>query len=205
MTDLDLDRLGDVWRQQPNPAEMERLRRSAALVSRRARLARVVDIAAALALAAVVILLVLSNPKIGTFLIGGAAILVLLGSNIRLRNLRQVELKSLSGSTEDMLDQTIERIETTLKHHRLSLIIGGPAFLAGLLSATSADSNFIRTLLPALHEIPTSRAWLSALGFGGAAIATVIILLAIKRGRRELERLRAMREAYRHEHDSTTS
>lgn len=205
MTDLDLDRLGDVWRQQPDPAEMERLQRSAALVSRRARLARVVDIGAALALVAVVILLVLSNPKVGTFLIGGAALLVLLGSNIRLRNLRQVELKSLSGSTEDMLDQTIERIETTLKHHRLSLIIGGPAFLAGLLSATSADSSFVGTLLPALHEIPTSRAWLSVLGFGGAAIATVIILLAIRRGRRELERLRAMREVYRQEHDSTAS
>ena len=45
MTDFDLDRLGDVWRQQPDPAEMERLQRSAAAVSRRARWAQLVDIA----------------------------------------------------------------------------------------------------------------------------------------------------------------
>ena len=37
MSDFDLDRLGDVWRQQPDPAEMERLQRTAAAVSRRAR------------------------------------------------------------------------------------------------------------------------------------------------------------------------
>ena len=60
------------------------------------------------------IALVVLNPTIKTSLVGAAVLLVLLGSNIRLRNLRQVELKSLSGSTEDMLDQTIERIETTL-------------------------------------------------------------------------------------------
>jgi hypothetical protein len=205
MTDLDLDRLGDVWRQQPDPAEMERLQRSAALVSRRARLARVVDIGAALALAAVVIVLVLSNPKVGTFLMGGAAILVLLGSNIRLRNLRQIELKSLSGSTEDMLDQTIERIETTLKHNRLSLIAGGPVLLVGLLVSSTAGRDGVGSLFPVLRDVQLSRAlWI---GFGALVLvaATLVIALGIRRGRRELERLRAMREAYRHEHESTTS
>ena len=33
MSDFDLDRLGDVWRQQPDPAEMERLRRTAIAVA----------------------------------------------------------------------------------------------------------------------------------------------------------------------------
>jgi len=205
MTDLDLDRLGDVWRQQPDPAEMDRLQRSAAAVSRRARLAWVVDIVAAVAVAVVVILLVLSNPKIGTFLIGSATILVLLGSNIRLRKLRQVELRSLTGSTEDMLDQSIERIETKLKHNRLSLIFGGPAFLVGILSATASNPNAIGNLLPTLREIPLSRTLASALAVGILAIIAVVILLGIRRGRRELGRLRTMREAYRHEHDSTTS
>ncbi|HEV7659658.1 MAG TPA: hypothetical protein VGO55_07410 [Allosphingosinicella sp.] len=204
MTDLDLDRLGDVWRQQPDAAEMERLRRTAAAVSRRARLARVVDIGAGLAVAAVVILIVLSNPKVGTFLLGGAAILLMLGSHIRLRNLRQIELKSLSGSTEDMLDQTIERIETTLKQNRLSLIAIGPAVLMGLLVSSTADRDGIGRLFPILRDIPLSRPMWSGLAAIVLAIVAVVIALGIRRGRRELERLRAMREAYRHEHESAT-
>src|SRR5689334_22990125 len=109
MTDFDLDRLGDVWRQQPDPAEMARLQKSAADVAQRARVTQVTDIVVALVVAAVVIFLVASNPKPGTIALGTAAILVLLGSNIRLRRLRQVELQTLAGSTEDMLDQSIQR------------------------------------------------------------------------------------------------
>ena len=44
MSDFDLDRLGDVWRQQPDPAEMERLQRTAIAVARRARLSAILDI-----------------------------------------------------------------------------------------------------------------------------------------------------------------
>jgi hypothetical protein len=198
MTDLDLDRLGDVWRQQPDPAEMKRLQRSAALVSRRARLARVVDIGAALGLAAVVILLVLSNPKVGTFLIGGAVLLVLLGSNIRLRNLRQIELRSLSGSTEDMLDQTIERIETTIKYNRFLLIIAVPATLVGGLFMTMVGRDLISVFGTTLRS-PNMRV------VGLAAFAGVIayLLVSIRRNRRELGRLRAMRESYRQEREKS--
>ena len=49
MSDFDLDRLGDVWRQQPDPEEVARLQKSAAAVARRARLAQVIDIGAAVA------------------------------------------------------------------------------------------------------------------------------------------------------------
>lgn len=205
MTDLDLERLGDVWRQQPDAAEMESLRRSAAAVSRRARLSRVVDIGAAVAVAAVVVLLVLSNPKIGTFLIGGAAILFLIGSNIRLRNFRQIELRSLSGSTEDMLDQSIERVETTLKHNRLSLFAAPPSLVLGLLLASTADREGVGSFLPVLRDIHLSKVLLIGLAVAIFAVAVVVTALGIRRGRRELERLRTMREAYRHEHESTTS
>src|SRR6476619_571627 len=132
MNDFDLDRLGDVWRQQPGPAEMERLQKSAAAVARRARLAQVTDIAVALAVAGVVIFLVASNPKPGTVLIGSAAILVLLFSNIRLRKVRRIELEQLTGGTEEMLDQSIARVETTLRHLRVS-VIGFP--VAAVLGA----------------------------------------------------------------------
>lgn len=201
MSDFDLDRLGDVWRQQPDPAEMERLRKSAAAVARRARLAQVIDIGVALAVSAVVIFLVASNPKTDTILIGTAAILVMLSSSRRLRRVRQIELKTLTGSTEDMLDQSIDRVETTLRYRRFSLIAVGPALVVGLLVAYLAQG---RTLV-ALADWPLLRIiWV--------AVAVVIVLAgmglalrAVRRGKKELERLKAMREAYRRERESTTS
>src|SRR5262245_53102612 len=100
MIEFDLDRLGDVWRERPDPAELERLQRTADRVRRRARWGQTIDIVSAVVVAIVVLLLVLSNPKIDTLLVGGAAILVLLGSQIRYRRLRQDELRSLTGSAE---------------------------------------------------------------------------------------------------------
>lgn len=200
MTDFDLDRLGDVWRQQPDPAELERLRRSAAAVARRARLAQVVDIGTAAAVSAVVMLLVISNPKIETFLMGAAAILVLLGSNIRLRKLRRVELMHLTGSTEDMLDQSIERIETTLRHHRFSLVGIGPAFLIGTLVASVAQG---RLLFPALQTWSLFRILWVLVALAIVAAGMAFALHAMGRGKRELERLKAMREAYRREREFT--
>jgi len=204
MTDLDLDRLGDVWRQQPDPAELERLRRTAATVSRRARVALIVDAGVAIVAAAVVVLLVLSNPKVQTFALGGAAILLLLGSNVRQRRLRRVELRSLSGGTEDMLDQSIERVETELKHNRVSLAAMGPVLLVGILFAGAAESR-VASLFPAAGHLPMFRTLLVGLAVVIIAGAAVFLALAIRRGRRELERLRAMREAYRHERETTTS
>lgn len=203
MTDFDLDRLGDVWRQQPDPAELERLRRTAAAVSRRARLALILDAGIAIATAAVVVLLVLSNPKVQTFVLGGAAILFLLGSSIRQRRLRRVELRSLSGGTEDMLDQSIERVETALKHNRVSLAVMGPALLVGILFAAAAESR-VASLFPAVADLPMFRTLWVGLAVVIISGGAVFLTLAIKRGRRELDRLRAMREAYRDEHETTT-
>ena len=165
MTDFDLDRLGDVWRQQPDPAEMERLQKSAAAVARRAQITQVTDIVAAIAVAAVVIFLVASNPKPGTMVIGSAAILILLFSNIRLRRVRRIELEQLTGGTEEMLDQSIGRVETSLRHLRVS-IIGFPltllvgAVVPVVLAVTTffsrrlrAYSQFVQERLAALTTI----------------------------------------------------
>ena len=202
MTDFDLDRLGDVWRQQPDPQELERLRVSAAAVARRARLAQVVDIGAALAVSIVVILLVASNPKLDTILIGAAAILVLLGSNIRLRKLRRVELSNLNGSTEDMLDQSINRVETTLRHHRFALIGVVPAFAIGILVAALTRGGL---LIPVLQNGGMARILWVLLPLTLVVGGMIFAFRAMKRSKRELERLRAMREAYRLEHESTGS
>lgn len=196
MTDFDLDRLGDVWRQQPDPAEMERLQKTAARVSGRARLRQRTDIGASLIVAAIVILLVILNPGTRTLLMGGAAILVLLGSNIRQRRLRQVELKGLTGGTEEMLDRSIDRIGTTQRHNRISLIGLGPAIVMGSLFAAVASRGG-GSLLPHLGILWTA-GWIAA-----AVALSIFLAYSIRRGRRELERLKAMRESYREEHESS--
>jgi Flp pilus assembly protein TadB len=198
MNEFDLDRLGDVWRQQPDPAEMERLQKSAAAIARRARITQVTDIVAAIAVAAVVIFLVANNPKPATVFVGGAAILVLLVSNIRLRRVRRIELGHLTGSTEEMLDQSIVRAEATLRHHRFGLIGSGPAFAFGIIVAAVTRG---RDLLPLIK----GALLVAVLGVAVVAGAFFYSLRGMRRARRELERLRAMREAYRSERESSGS
>jgi|SoiMethySBSTD1v2_1073268.scaffolds.fasta_scaffold260834_3 hypothetical protein len=201
MIDFDLDRLGDVWRQRPDPAELEHLKRSADAVRRRARWAQLIDIVAALVVAAVVLLLVLSNPKADTLLVGGAAILMLLGTQVRSRRLRQEELRSLTGSTEQMLDQSISRTQATLKRSRLHLLGFAPAIALGFLFAYVVDDRAAGGLRQ-LTSVPMARI---AMVVGVALFVTamtVYLIGTIRTTRRELERLIALREAYRGEQDS---
>ena len=203
MSDFDLDRLGDVWRQQPDPAEMQRLQRTAIAVARRARLGAILDIGMALAVAMVVIILVLANPKAQTIVMGSAAILVLLGSNLRLRKLRQVELKQLTGTTEEMLDQSIERIETTLRHHKFTLYGIAPIFIASWVFAKLGGPP-PEAILGSLRQIPWFRPILFSAGIAAVVALAVFLLVSIRRGRRELDRLSVMRDAYNLERDSST-
>jgi hypothetical protein len=199
MNDFDLDRLGDVWRQQPDPAEMERLQRSAAAVAKRARVKQVTDIVTALVVAAVVIFLVASNPKPGTVVMGSAAILVLLFGHIRLRRVRRIELGHLTGGTEEMIQQSIDRAETTLRHLRVSLIGFPFTVLVGVLVAYGSQG---RTIAAAVQDWPL-RGLLLPIGILVVAAVMVSASRAVRRGKKELERLEAMREAYRREREST--
>ncbi|HEV2865302.1 MAG TPA: hypothetical protein VGX37_02200 [Allosphingosinicella sp.] len=198
MTDIDLERLGSVWRQQPDPEELERLQRSAAAVSRRARLAQFVDVGAAILVALVVMVLVVSSGRVETVALGGAAILVLLVSNIRLRRLRQVELRSMGGSTEDMLDQAIERVENTLKYKRFSLVAIGPALAAGYLVAWSTDRS-VGSLVDSVRNLSGVGRWWAVAWLIVFAVIAIYALLSMRRSRSELERVAAMREVYRQE------
>lgn len=204
MSDFDLERLGDVWRQQPDPAEMERLQRTAAAVSRRARVANLVDIGAAIVVAGVVILLVFSNPTRLTVVIGGGAILTLLVSHIRQRKLRQIELRSLTGTTEDMLDQSIARVEATLKRTRFSLYSIGPALLLGWIFMNAVSDQPVHSFLPSPFDEP----WVRLLWSGAVLVilvaCAVYFSLEIRNGRLELGRLVAMRDAYREERESNS-
>jgi hypothetical protein len=203
MTDFDLDRLGDVWRQQPDPEEMARLERTAAAVRRHARWGQFADAGSALAVAVIVILLVVSNPQTDTMLVGGAAILVLLGSHMRQRKLRQIELRSLAGGTEDMLDQSVARVEATLKRTRYSLFALGPCMLLGWIFMTAVTDRPVRGFLPDSFDDPKVRfLWNGAILLVLAA-GSIYFLLSIRRNRQELDRLVSMREAYREEREST--
>lgn len=204
MSDLDLERLGDVWRQRPDPAELEQLRRSAELVQRRARWAQVVDIVSAIVVAGVVLLLVLSNPSIDTLVVGGGAILVLLYGQIRSRRFRQKELRSLTGSTEQMLDQSIERVSAGLTRARSTLIVLPPAFLLGILVAYVAVPRSGGDLAERFAQ-PGVSTVIQIAAFLALAAAVVHILRTIRVSRRELERLTALRDAYRQEGESSVA
>ena len=205
MNDFDLDRLGDVWRQPPDAAEMERLQRSAAAVNRRARFFQIVDVVGAVAAAGAVLLVVLFNPETETVALGSAAILLLLVSNVRLRKLRQVELRSLTGSAEDMLAQSIERVENTLKYQRFCLFAVIPGIVLGYLATSVLVTPATGGALHLLGSGQTLRVvWIGML-IVFVAGAVKVLASSIRRGRHELERLCAMREAYRDERESTGS
>ena len=203
MSDLDLDRLGDVWREPPDPAELAELRRTAEAVRRRARWAQLIDVVAALVVAAIVVLLVARNPQADTLVVGAGAILILLVSQIRQRKLRAAELKSLTGSSEEMLDQSIERVQLSLKRSRFGAIALGPGFLLGLLVAYAADRSVADIGASAVIDPQLRTAIIVGAVFlvilGGASFVR-----SYRKARRELDRLLSLQEAYRIERTSFT-
>jgi hypothetical protein len=201
MTDLDLDRLGDIWRQQPDPAELAELKRAAEAVRRRARWSQLADAVAAVVVAGVVGLLAIRNASVDTLIIGGGAILILLISQVRNRKLRAAELRSLTGTTEQMLDQSIERVQATQKRTRLGLISSGPAVLLGILFARVVEDR-------SGYEVTAGIAAYPGLGkaiLAAAAVAFVVMVVhgirQLRSSRRELGRLTTLRDSYRSERE----
>ena len=203
MSDLDLDRLGDLWRQEPDPAELAELRRAADAARHRAKWAQRIDTTAAFVLAAVLALLVLRNPRFDTLLVGGAAILFLLVTQVRQRRLRAAELRSLTGTSEEMLDQLIERVGHTLKRSRLGVVFAVPAILTGWLFGHVVEvkpGGELAELIAAYPGLRSIVLLVAALGFAGAAF---LAFRQYRRSQRELERLIALREIYRQERESS--
>jgi hypothetical protein len=196
MSDFDLDRLGDVWRQQPNPAELEALRRSADAVRRRARWSQLIDIAAGLVVAGVVLFLALSNPKKDTLVVGGAAIVVLLYSLFRQRRLREAELRGLTGSAEEMLDQSIVRVQATLKRAKFGAVMLPAGFIFGLTFGYLIDRGSAGRPMTWYYGQPGLAAVVLVLACGSLAVGTLFLFRSMRKSRQELERLTGLREAY---------
>lgn len=199
MTEIDLDRLGDVWRAQPDPAEIERLRHAAQAVQRRARWGQLADFWLALVVSGVILALVIANPELRTGLVGAFVILYVLYGTARQRRLRAIELRTLAGSTERMLDLSIEQAEAAAKRSRISLLGTGPALLLGLGFAAALDRGTGESPLQKLSTIP----WVGTIAVPALIIALAVALLhqlrTNIRARREIERLKALREAFRAE------
>ena len=204
MTDLDLEKLGEQWRQQPSAAELEELRRAASAARGRARWAQVVELGAAVIVAGVVLLLVVTNPRLDTGLVGGAAILVLLTSQARQRKLQRVELRSLSGGTEEMLDQSVARVEATLKRARFSLVGLLPALLLGLGFAHVVQRRAADDLLPQAISDPSLRYLVIGIAVLAIVTGALLLLRKVRSARKELERLILLRNSYRDERESSS-
>jgi len=199
MTEFDLDRLGDVWRQQPDPAELEALRRVADAVRRRARWSQLIDVLAALVVAGVVLVLALSNPRKEALIVGGAAIVALLYSIVRQRRLREAELRGLTGSAEEMLDQSIARVQATLKRAKFGAVMTTPALVLGLALGYLTDRRSPGDPVSWYHGQPGLVAAVLALACGSLAIAMFFVFRSMRNSRQELERLTGLREAYHKE------
>ncbi len=201
MNDFDLERLGEVWREEPSPAEMQRLQRAAVKVSRRARWAQRIEVGAAILVAALVLTLVLTNPSVDTALAGGGALLVLLLTQRRQRRLRAVELASLTGGSEDMIDQLVARTEASMKRNLFGIIAIGPATLVGFLFSYVAENRAARQLFP--DDLPGI--WFERLVIFFVIAMIAYLLYSLRQARIELKRLGALRELYRREQESSES
>ncbi len=196
MSDIDLDRLGDVWRAQPDPAEIERLRRSAEIVRRRARFGQIADFSLAMLVSVVVLILIISNPTIATGLVGGAVILLMLLNTTRQRRLRMLELATLSGSTEHMLDQSIARVRATIRRARINLLTTPLGLPLGLAFGAALDRGEGSGIYQRLSSEPLI-ATLVAIALLVAVGTICAHLIRVLRGaRRDLEKLVQLRQAY---------
>ncbi len=202
--DLDLDRLGDLWRTEPDPQEMQRLKRAATSAARRARWGQVSDYLLAALVSIAIIAIVASNPSLNVGLAGGAAILAMLfGTNYQ-RRLRQTELKALTGTAEEMLDQSIERLTATRKRAAFGLLVAIPGVLVGLGFGAVIDNNS-GELIARWRENPEALRLFEAVMVGVLVMFLVQMFVAARRSRTELARLRALREAYRQESEDAAA
>lgn len=198
MTDLDLERLGDVWRQQPDPQELEALKRSAEQVSRQARRAQFLDSGLAIVVSAVLLVLAISHPEPATLLLGGAAIVFMLTSTVRQRKLRELEVKSLTGTAEEMLQQAVSSAEATLKRQRFGLITSPPAVLLGFAFAATLDEGLER-FLDKLRGEALGSVLIAVLLLMMSLIGYAYLVRQMNQTKKQLERLRALRDSFRHE------
>lgn len=204
MSDLDLDRLGELWRKELDAEAIEALRRKADAVKRRARWATIFDHILAALIVVTVLLIIFSDPRLGIVFVGGVAIVFLVLSQLRQRRYRRLELEGLAGGTEAMLDQLIARSEATLKRASSSLFLIGPATVLGVLFGLAADQDRAGGFFAQRDGDPL-QILLVPLAVLVLAVILIHLYRTVRRSRRELERLTELRESYSAENAASGS
>lgn len=205
MTDFDLDKLGELWRKEPDADEMRALQRSAERVMHRAKLAQIMDTVLTGLAAGIVLMLVAYNPSVRTAVVGMAAILIMLWTQIHRRRLRQWELQSLASDPQTMIERSILRLQATLKRTFLGLLFIGPATILGVFFAFTVEQAGQQQSLWLREAEPEVRKAVIAAGIGMLGGVVVHAIRTLIRGRRELARLVNLRDAYRAEQQDSSS
>jgi len=203
MTDFDLDRLGELWREDPETAQIERLRQSAMAVSRRGRLAQLADAIGAVVagIGLVAVAAIGHNPK--TFVAAGAALLLMLFSVMRNRKLREAEIRMLTGTTEEMLDQSIDRARARHKRMRFNLLFSPLSIpvILWMISTRDRGPGGLQAAIARHPVLPLEVLGVIALVIVGIAF---VYIRSLPRSRAELERLESLRDAYRRERNEAS-
>jgi hypothetical protein len=201
MSDFDLDRLGEMWRQDPEPAEIEHLRATARTVSRRARMAQFVDTVGAFVVGMALVALVIVSQSPKTFVAVSAALLLMAFSVINNRKLREAEIRMLTGTTEEMIDQSIERLVSKRKRMRFNTLSMPFVLPIGIWLIASRDRGY-GSFEAAFAEDAMLRFALITLVLVCLLGPPLLYARPYLRSRREQAQLELLREAYRRERNT---
>jgi hypothetical protein len=203
VNEFDLDRLGSLWRTEPGAEELSKLRRSAESARRRAYWTSLLDYGLAAIAVSTVLMILAFNPNFEAILVGAAAVVVAIMSLTGRKRARRIELQSLAGDTESMLETSIAAVETRLKRSKSGLMVLGPSILLGVLFGFIVDKGGGGAALPTLE----GEAWRGMVVRGLLifiiGLTTIQLILSVRRSRAELDRLFQLQEAYRLEHEAT--
>jgi hypothetical protein len=151
----------------------------------------------------IVLLIIGFNPKLEAVLVGTAAVVVAVMSLTGRKRARRIELESLAGDTESMLESSIARVEARLKRSKSGLMVIGPSILLGILFGFIVDQGGGGAALPTIEGEAWRGLVVRGLFIFIVVVTVVQLVLAVRRGRAELDRLIQLREAYRLEHEGT--
>ena len=152
-------------------------------------------------MAAIIIVLLVSNPRLETSLLGGATLLYMLYGTIRQRRLREIELRTLSGSTERMLDLMVARLEATVKRARLNLWSAVPGIAVGIGFGWALDRGTGSPLLTRFAASPLTAFIIAGTISVLAVLSVVHFTQALRRAKRELREITHIREDFQFETD----
>jgi hypothetical protein len=195
LTEFDLDQLGTLWRETPDEGEDERLRRSARLANRKARLQAIFDHALLAVLIAGIVCAIMLFPQLEVIAAGAAVAALLVSGQVRQRRYRQAEWRRLDGDTLSMIEQAQASNEWALKRAAFGLVFVAPAALLGALLASTLESGGAELRIP-IVESSSSPLLVTLPAFGALVLLIAHLLHTMRARRRELRRLERLRDSF---------